>query len=171
MQARVLANVDAVKAWGHRPIFITLAHHFYNGMCGHARSLTDKAIQRLTDQSLGLEAPLHSFGAKVIRQMLDDSKGQRILIDFKHMSSVGRTAYFAMLDAEYAADKIRIIASHAAVRGYAANRSLFLDEDINFSDAEIIRIGASAGLFGVQLDERRIASAAEIRNFRRYTSR
>lgn len=170
-QARVLANVDTVKAWAHRPIFITVAHHFYNGMCGHARSLTDKFIQPLTDQSVGLDAPLHAFGAKVIRRLLDDTKGQRILIDIKHMSSVTRTAYFAMLDAEYAAEKIPIVASHAAVRGNATNRSLFLDEDINFSDAEIIRVGASAGLFGLQLDERRIGSATEIRNFRRYTSR
>ena len=170
VQARILANVDAVKAWTHRPLFIGLAHHFYNGMCGHARSLTDKMLARLSDQSVGLDAPLHPFGKKVIRRMLDGGKGKRILIDIKHMSREARIAFFEMLDTDYAGQDIPVVASHAGVRGNAQNRSLFLDEDINFSDDEIIRVGASGGLFGLQLDERRIASAAEIRNFRRYTS-
>ncbi|HSZ72574.1 MAG TPA: hypothetical protein VK750_07840, partial [Cytophagaceae bacterium] len=36
------ANVAYLKnpnAWPHRPFFITLAHHFYNGLCSHAESL------------------------------------------------------------------------------------------------------------------------------------
>ncbi len=42
------------------------------------------------------------------------------------------------------------------------------DGDINFYDSEIVRIAKSKGIFGLQLDERRIASKKALRSSRIY---
>ena len=41
--------------------------------------------------------------------------------------------------------------------------NIFNTDDINFFDDEIIKIGNSNGLFGIQLDERRIGSKSILR--------
>lgn len=45
-RTEVLDNILEIKYWDHRPIFLTLAHHFYNELCGHARSITIGAIEK-----------------------------------------------------------------------------------------------------------------------------
>ncbi len=153
----VLSNVIKVKNWEHRPVFITMAHHFYNELCGHARSLTG-IVAKATDQSFGLNSGITKLGKDVIHALLDNKDGKRIYIDIKHMSRQSRMEYFQMLDEDFITEEIPVIISHGAVIGNDNNRHLFLNEDINFFDDEIVRVGKSNGLFGLQLDERRITS-------------
>lgn len=161
-------NLAKVKAWPHCPLFITFAHHFYNGLCGHAKSLTDFSVRLITNQKYMLGTGLNETGKALIRQMLSKQDGKRILIDIKHMSVEARKNYFSLLDQEYPNEKIPIIVSHGAVCGEDYAYNIFLNTDINFSNPELIRIGESNGLFGIQLDERRIASPHEIALFRRH---
>lgn len=46
-------RVSKIKSWTSPPLFITLAHHFYNGICTHAQSLMG-VIGKLLDQTEGM---------------------------------------------------------------------------------------------------------------------
>lgn len=168
--ATLQAHIREVKAWPHCPLFITFAHHFYNELGGHAASLTG-LVAKFTDQSLGLGTGLTDLGRAVLRELLDDTAGRRILIDVKHMSRLCRQQYYALLDAEYAGQDIPIVASHGAVTGNDADRHLFWDFDINFYDEDLLRIARSGGLLGLQLDERRVGSPAALRKAKGHLQR
>ncbi|WP_452227493.1 membrane dipeptidase [Lacinutrix cladophorae] len=172
----VLNNIDTVKRWAHKPLFVTLAHHFYNEICGHARSINIGAIK--DNQNRGLNTDITELGYKVIDKLLDNTNNKRILIDVKHMSTAARKTYYKLLETKYANQNIPIVVSHGAVNG---KRSIeewnkkdfglsnqFSDIDINFYDSEILRIAKSKGIFGLQLDERRIASKKAIKSSRIY---
>lgn len=173
----VLTNVEKVKSWQHRPLFITFAHHFYNELCGHARSISISALKE--NQNRGLNTGITDLGIEVIDLLLDNTDGKRIPIDIKHMSTTSRKAYYALLDGTYSAESIPVIASHGACNGkrsivqwdqsdYPNRTAMFSDIDINFYDDEIIRMAKSNGLFGLQLDERRIGSKNAIRKSKIY---
>ncbi|MEZ4779364.1 MAG: membrane dipeptidase [Flavobacteriaceae bacterium] len=167
----VKANVLAIKQWEHPPLFITLAHHFYNELAGHARSIGIKVLQE--NQNRGLDTGITPLGFEVIKLLLDNTNGRRLPIDVKHLSLASRKAYYELLDTHYANERIPILASHG---GVTAHRSIltpnvtdyphktqwFSNIDINFYDDELIRIAKSNGLFGIQLDERRIGSKKAI---------
>lgn len=161
----VLDNVLAVKNWKYKPLFITLAHHFYNGLCGHAKSLTGIMAQEI-DQSYKIDTGFTELGKLVVRSLLDNTDGKRILIDIKHMSKKARGEYFDMLNTDYKDENIPLIVSHGGVTGNNDNNQLFNTADINFSDDEILEVGKRFGLFGIQLDKRRIASPTELENIR-----
>ncbi|MGA8854619.1 MAG: peptidase M19 [Christiangramia sp.] len=161
-----------------RPVFITLAHHFWNGLCGHARSLGG-LVKCVVDQENGLNLGITKAGEKAIDAMLKESKDSNgnsikpIFIDIKHMSRTSRLDYFKLLK-NYPEKNIPIIASHACVTGLSqpggehktriSQENIFNTDDINFFDDEIIRIAKSNGLFGIQLDERRIGSKSVLRD-------
>jgi microsomal dipeptidase-like Zn-dependent dipeptidase len=153
----VLQNVDKVKNWIHRPVFITLAHHFYNELCGHAKSLTG-IVQKAVDQSYGMNEGLTQLGYDVVDKLLDNSNNKRILIDIKHMSRTSRLEYFKLLETKYKNEDIPVIISHGAVIGNDKDKHLFLQDDINFFDDELLKVAETSGLFGIQLDERRIVA-------------
>jgi microsomal dipeptidase-like Zn-dependent dipeptidase len=89
------------------------------------------------------------------------------------MSRKAREEYFLLLDTEFQNKGIPVIASHAGVTGLpgpnqvpqtpAAQEGLYMSDDINLYDDEILRIGRTGGLFGIQLDERRIGSVTALR--------
>ncbi|REE27581.1 membrane dipeptidase (peptidase family M19) [Winogradskyella pacifica] len=175
-EATVLQHIETVKKWDHKPFFVTLAHHFYNEICGHARSISIGLIEK--EQNRGLNTDITELGFKVIDKLLDNSDNKRILIDVKHMSTAARKTYYKLLETKYINENIPIIVSHGALNG---KRSIeewkisdsklsenFSDVDINFYDSEIVRIAKSKGLFGLQLDERRIGSKKAIRSSRVY---
>ena len=171
--AIILSNIDKVKNWQHPPFFISLCHHFYNHLAGHARSL--RGITRLLiDQTEGLDTGITPLGIEVIHRLLGRANGRRIYIDIKHMSRAVRLAFYRILDNDYSKDKIPIIVSHGAVNGYPSlsdpdrkeKNGLFNGEDINFYDDEIIRIARSEGIFGLQIDKRRITNRSVQRRIR-----
>ena len=172
----VLNNIEEVKNWAHKPLFITLAHHFYNEICGHARSINIGAIK--DNQNRGLNTDITDLGFKVIDKLLDNTNNKRILIDVKHMSTAARKTYYNLLETTYADQNIPIIVSHGAANGKrsieewnekdSALSDAFSDLDINFYDSEILRIAKSKGIFGLQLDERRIGSKKAVKSSRIY---
>ncbi|WP_299338749.1 membrane dipeptidase [uncultured Psychroserpens sp.] len=175
-ETTVLSNIDTVKNWDHKPFFITLAHHFYNEICGHARSISIGLIKK--NQNRGLNTDITDLGFKVIDKLLDNTNNKRILIDIKHMSTLARTTFYNLLDTTYAGQNIPIIVSHGAANGKRSinepnatnseQSKYFREDDINFYDSEILRIAKSKGIFGLQLDERRIANKRAIRASRIY---
>ena len=168
-----LKNVTQIKAWPFTPFFVTFSHHFYNQLCGHAKSLTG-IVGGATDQSQGLNTGFTPLGKKVLKELLNNQNGRRIYIDIKHMSALGRKEYFQILDSDYQGQDIPIVVSHGAANGYQSmdNQKVhpqaisignkLLHDDINFYDDEIIRVAKSKGIFCFQLDERRIASSAAV---------
>nr|WP_321221951.1 membrane dipeptidase [uncultured Psychroserpens sp.] len=175
-EANVLNNIETVKNWNHKPFFLTLAHHFFNEICGHARSINIGLIKK--NQNRGLDTDITDLGFKVIAKLLDNTDNKRILIDVKHMSRASRTTYYKLLETNYANEDIPIIVSHGAVNGKRSieepnasdseQSQYFREDDINFYDSEILRIAKSKGIFGLQLDERRIANQKAIRASRIY---
>lgn len=170
----IFDNIKAIKKWEFPPVFITLAHHFKNHLTGHAQSLTG-VVDWMTNQEPDMNGELHQVGRDAIRLLLneDASIGKRCLIDIKHMSVKARKQYFEMLTTEFATQNIPIIVSHGAVNGQInavskqasqiPNADTFYTEDINFYDDEILTIARSTGLFGIQLDERRIANTERLK--------
>lgn len=167
LRTSLALNLTEVKGWDHRPLFVTFAHHFYNGLCGHAASLTDFSVKLVTNQTFELGSGVNDLGKYMIGLLLSNTNGRRILIDIKHMSIAARNDYFDLLDSKYVLDEIPVVVSHGAVCGRSDAYDIFLNADINFSDAELVRIGRSRGLFGIQLDERRIANSHEISLFKK----
>jgi len=175
-ETTVLKNLNTIKNWEHKPFFLTLAHHFYNEICGHARSISIGLIKE--NQNRGLDTDITNLGFKVIDKLLDNTENKRILIDIKHMSRASRTSYYRLLETTYANENVPLIVSHGAANGKRSivepNNSdsdqsqYFRSDDINFYDSEILRIAKSKGIFGLQLDERRIANKKAIRSSRIY---
>ncbi|QIE58369.1 peptidase M19 [Rasiella rasia] len=169
--AEVLDNLKKVKNWKHKPAFITFAHHFYNELCGHARSISIGALR--DNQNRGLNSGITDLGIEVIDRLLKNTNGPCIPIDIKHMSTTSRKAYYDLLDTKYKNEKIPVIASHGAANGhrsivqwdvsdYPERAEYFNNIDINFYDDELLRIAKTNGMFGIQLDERRIGSKKAI---------
>lgn len=173
----VLKNVKNVKAWNHKPAFITLAHHFYNELCGHARSISIGALKK--NQNRGLNTGITELGMEVLERLLSSTNGPIIPIDIKHMSTTSRKAFYDLLDTKFEGETIPVIASHGAVNGrrsivqwdatdYPEQAPYFNTMDINFYDDEIVRIAKSNGMLGIQLDERRIGSKKAINESKIY---
>jgi microsomal dipeptidase-like Zn-dependent dipeptidase len=172
-EASFLANLRKIKSWRCPPFFVTFAHHFYNHLCGHAKSLTG-IVGKETDQSEKIDTGFTDLGILVLNEVLSDQNGRRILIDIKHMSAQSRKEYFYILETAYAGQDIPVIVSHGAASGlrsmdervvdHPSIGNKLLQEDINFYDNEIVAVAKSNGIFGLQLDERRIANAQTLRS-------
>ncbi len=168
-----LANVRQLKNWDTPPFFVSMAHHFWNHLCGHAKSFT-KLVAANVRQQEGMDSDLTDLGRKVVHLLLDDSNGKRILIDVKHMNTKSRASFYAILDTDPRYASLPIIVSHGAANGLqsftnpAPGGSQVAQKlnpaEINFFNEELIRVAKSKGIFGLQLDERRVASAETIKN-------
>lgn len=179
-----LDNVAAAKNHEYVPFFVTFCHHFNNLLAGHARSMSAEAplingwgwpnlpgMRHIFNQEPGLNDGFSSLGEEVMKLLLDREKGQRILIDTKHMCIATRRQYYRFVEEHRATgDNIPIISSHAAVNGWptleeAARHSETKDLDknsffsrwqINLTDEDILAIYDSDGLIGMVLHEGRM---------------
>ncbi len=168
----VLANIDKVKQWDNKLFFIGMTHHFNNEMVGHAPSLHGIA-KAMCDQSDGINEGFNNLGWQVLKNLLDNTNGRRVLIDLKHMSIKARNEYYNFLENEYPNEIIPLLVSHGAVNGLRSHRervqddffnhNKFQSDEINFFDDELVRISKSGGLFGIQFDERRVGSELELK--------
>lgn len=175
-----LKNLQTIKKWDAAPFFVTVAHHFWNHICGHAESFT-KLVKKHVDQSEGLNLGFTAMGVKIVHELFNDKNGRRILIDIKHMSINSRQEYYAILDNTPEYKKIPIIVSHGAANGMISfddstqGGSAVAEElnpvDINFFNSEFIRIAKSKGIFGLQLDERRVANEKRLKATKNSLSR
>jgi hypothetical protein len=175
-----------LSRWQHRPFYITFAQHFYNTLCGHAKSFTYPA-SLLFDQRKGLDSGVFAGCLGVwcellgLSHMLEPTGSSRILIDVHHMSAASRLAYYKNIiephNKIYKENPIPVIASHA---GYAATDYLqnqidfckkgletddnhqngFLNWSINLCDEDIIQIFSSKGMLGLTLDYHQLGGTA-----------
>jgi len=133
----VLANIDKVKTnWEHTPLFVTLAHHFYNHICGHSPSISGIFLETAVQQHGGASNQtgydtsyfflgIRPWGLRILSHMLkrENSRGEkvrRILVDTKHMSPQARLDYYSQVvdqRLKYFNDRIPIVVSHTAVNG------------------------------------------------------
>lgn len=167
-EGRLLDCLSKLKQWDHPPFFITVAHHFWNHLCGHAPSLTRTASKYL-DQSEGLGTGITELGRAVLKEMISGSTGPVILPDLKHMSPLARKELYALRSSgDLGSSQFPLLFSHTACNGLRAyddpvpgnsGTAAFLNAaSINLYDDEIVKIARSGGLIGLQLDERRIVS-------------
>jgi hypothetical protein len=175
-----------VSRWQHRPFYITFAQHFYNTLCGHARSFSYPA-SLLFDQRKGLDSGTLAGCLDVWRELLgltstlEATGSSRILIDVHHMSAATRLAYYKNIIEPHnkinKANLIPVIASHA---GYAATDYLqsqidvsrkgpekddhhqngFLSWSINLCDEDVLQIFNSQGMLGLALDHHKLGGNA-----------
>ncbi|QDG49380.1 hypothetical protein FIV42_01100 [Persicimonas caeni] len=137
-EATIFERIRRLKDLEHPVFYLTLAHHFDNGICGHARSLIDLAnlvMDQRPRMHEGFE-PDGDLGLRVVRELLDlddalqDRGGRRILIDTRHMSPRTRQQYYNEVVRPYNArhadksarerrrfPKIPVISSHSAHTG------------------------------------------------------
>ncbi len=182
-----LKNIQEVKNWDHPPLYITMAHHFYNGMVGQVRSIPDGAASMLLHQQVGLNEPINERGEKVIDCLLGlnefEGNGRRILIDTKHMSIDARIWYYDKIlkynEGVIEDEKIPIVASHMGYgnhptmlssvevpdnyKGKYENSKDFNPWSINLSDEEIVIIFKSGGIIGLNLDQRVLSGEKRVK--------
>ncbi len=187
--AEVKQHARDLKKLPHAPWFVTFAHHFYNELCGHARSLRQQ-IGKLTNQETGINSGFTTLGEEVLDILLDKdpANGKRIFIDIKHMSPAARQQYLQWRKTKYN-NEFPVIMSHGVCNGlptlgsrisqYPELGNTFISEMedsiggdgqykdhnvINFYDDEIVEMVKSEGIMGIQLDERRLANDDTIKN-------
>ncbi|MDN3670061.1 membrane dipeptidase [Echinicola jeungdonensis] len=170
------------KEWPFPVFFITFAHHFDNGLCGHAHSIPDIG-KWLLNQSPRKNEGFSPEGRKIIRRFLsintnnhsEPKWGYRILIDVKHMSARARREYYhdIIIPCMEAEDKetIPVIASHCGFSGikdlnthiekealekddYFDPSGFFNAWNINMCEEDLKIIVQSSGLFGLSFDQR-----------------
>ena len=179
LEARVIGNIRKLKQLGpagHEgewcPFFITLSHHFWNQLGGHAISLW-KVIRKVLDQTEGINAEITELGKLAVDELLSTENGQRqILIDVNHMSVKVRQWYYGHV----AGRNIPIIASHTGANGKKTMEEAGITSDdrpvhdvadekynnsIDFNPwdqflavDEIVTIQKSGGIIGLNMDQR-----------------
>lgn len=156
------ANILKIKELKYPLFYVTFAHHFYNGLCTHSKSLFDMS-GNLLDQKYGMrehkiihtddEPPITPIGYQMIDLLLSKENGKRILIDVKHMSVEARTEFYKILNSEkYINDKIPIIYSHGAVS--IGNNEIIENNQLNLNKDDLIQIYKSSGIIGIEIDQR-----------------
>jgi microsomal dipeptidase-like Zn-dependent dipeptidase len=175
-------NIRKIKSWQYPVFSINLAHHFYNQLCGHARSMK-RPVSIMFKQDKGINEGITDLGWYVINSLLEQKNGKRILIDTKHMSVKSRKEYYNFIS-EYnrqnPENKIPVICSHSAVNGFATmadsvrkadlmkkfRGQYFNNWSINLSDEEINLIHESGGIIGIMMDKSLLASPVVLREIK-----
>jgi len=175
-----MSNLRALKNWQAAPFFVTVAHHFWNHICGHAESFTD-LVKSKVDQSEGLGSGFTDLGMKIVHELLDKNNGRRILIDVKHMSVAARQEYYKLLADNPKYKDVPIIVSHGAANGLKSFddpsqggskvAKKMNKAEINIYNSEIVKIAKSKGILGLQLDERRVVNKETLNKTKQSISR
>lgn len=178
----LMENIGTIKSWKAAPFFINLAHHFYNELTGHTRSLKP-GIYQILNQKKGLNEGITPLGWKVMQELLAVDNGRRVLIDVKHMSIKARKEYYRMLESHNRLttnDQIPIVCSHTGLSAYKTikasarrkdkprkmRKTAFNNWAINLSDEEVKIIAASGGLIGVMVDKGLLASQTRLQEIK-----
>ena len=183
----ILRNIDTIKKWAVPPFFLTLSHHFFNGMTGHARSIFGKnRFQEifkkiLLNQAEGIDSNITKNGWIVIKSLLGvemyRNNGKRILIDTKHLNGRSRIEFYNFIlsyNLSHQDDKIPLINSHCAYNNQksiiktmktdAFDSQVFTDPEyfneaeLNITNEDVKIIYKTEGLIGLNLDERILSS-------------
>lgn len=175
-------NINTIKNWEHPVFFLNLAHHFYNQLCGHARSLKSP-INIMFNQGVQLNEGITKLGWFALEKLLDTHNGKRILIDVKHMSLNSRKEFYKYIqnhNKKNPKDKIPVICSHGGVSGYESladamkrpdvmkkhKGSYFNNWSINLSDEDIKVIHESGGMIGIMMDKSLLGSSFTLKEIK-----
>ncbi len=180
--AVIFERIEELKRWPHPFLFITPAHHFDNGFCGHARSLPSiggMIMDQTPRMHTGFEEK-RDLGRRVFRALLDvddelnDLGSRRILLDCKHMSPLLRKQYYAEFVIPYNAKRDRtrppipVIHSHTGYSAVARIDDLIRHQDdehdhwhvdnfrawgLNACDEDVHMVHDTEGLIGVCFDQ------------------
>lgn len=192
----ILENVRTLKNLDFTPFFITLSHHFYNGFCGHAKSLNSNLkkhniVYRLINQKHRIDEGFNEKGIELVKCLLSIDEysdcGKRILIDAKHLSIESRKTLYKIIknhNKNNPNDIIPIIHSHTGYSGISSLDTLyklnnlvknlyyesyfFNPMSINITDEEIKIVFKSHGLIGLSLEEKIISGRGIIENSKKY---
>lgn len=165
------------------PIFsVGVAHHCWNQLIGHSRSLAG-LIGGLVNQEIGINTGIHANGEVVLKELAKDDhfgKATRpIVIDIKHMSCQARKEFYALRKKNRDLKKRSIFCSHTGIcmslttldkwlaylktdpnekqERSATNGKYYLHEkSINTCREDLRELYNADGLVGIQLDEKRI---------------
>jgi hypothetical protein len=190
---KMIENIISIKKWDYPPLFVTLGHHFYNGLCGHSRTIPDGIPSFLIKQNVGMNEPLNKRGEEVIDCLLGFDKygdsGRRILIDIKHMSVAARMQFYEMIasvnESRTADNKIPIVASHCGYSGHHTLSDAILVPDTeptkskkpgifnpwsnNLTDEDVVNIFKSGGIIGINLDQRILSGVDVIKESKKFS--
>lgn len=150
-------NIEFIKTQKYPLFFVSLAHHFYNNLCTHAKSFY-KLVGNVLDQKNGMDdfehsspyKPISDFGEGLIDLLLSTKNGtrRRVLIDLKHMSKKARERYYDILKSnKYKNQSIPVIFSHCAF-------DFTGEEHINLNFNDIYQVYLTRGIIGIELDQR-----------------
>ncbi|MEO1436767.1 MAG: hypothetical protein AAFV80_14610 [Bacteroidota bacterium] len=149
----------------HPIFYFGLASADENGIVGSARMMGKKqesVFGKQTNVGTGFTA----LGQEVVEALLDDTQGNRILIDISQMSLDGRKQYYAYVrDLRKEGKEIPIVASHVGISGLNWDSDLYRAPDdelknlesylnhwrISMSRQDIQNILESKGLIGVPI--------------------
>lgn len=164
----VVPLLDNTDAFMKTPVLsIALAKSFENGIVGGTQIYNDKQIAILgVDPSIG--KGFTELGKSVVRRLLDEDRGRKILIDIRHMSPEGKKWLYQYWEKEEIQGKnFPIIATGVGISGLSSDNPAFLLPDTdaknvdrynsiwqqNLSNEDVIQIVRSKGIIGVSLDE------------------
>lgn len=159
-------NIQEIKKWEFPPLFITMNHHFWNGFSSHAPSVTKIFGKPIFNQQNKFNG-INIEGKEVIKELLSNENGKRILIDIKHFDAQSRKDFYQIIKK----NKINapIICSHTGINTYEKlddiingnpfeknNKSYFHEWEINLCKEDVVEIVDSGGIIGIQFDFKRL---------------
>jgi hypothetical protein len=159
-------NINIIKNWEFPPFFITMNHHFWNGFSSHAPSVTRIFGKPIFNQKNKFKG-INEQGEEIIKYLMSQENGKRILIDIKHFDAQSRKDFYKIVKK----NKINapIICSHTGVNTYDSlddiikgypfeknKKSYFHEWEINICKEDVVEIVDSGGLIGIQFDFKRL---------------
>lgn len=143
-----------LKSLPLKPFFITLNHHFWNGLSSNAQS-----VQKILFKQENKFNGISDEGLKIIDLLLDNG----ILIDIKHLDKESRRDFYKHINGR----NKPIICSHTGISTFnnlsdikedvkKNKKSYFHELEINICGEDIREIVNSGGIIGLQLDRKRL---------------
>jgi hypothetical protein len=176
-EALIMKNLDKLK--GTMPLIdntntlldfpvvcVSLGGHYANGLVGNSHSLPDETYD-VIEPGHAFDLDISELGKRVVKKMLDQSKGRRILLDLEGMSLASRQWYYKYVEKQsILSDKILIVANNVGVSGLSwdSEKYLELDSDRKNQDSylnnkksalstqDVKNIVQSNGIIGISLD-------------------
>ncbi|MEM7101974.1 MAG: membrane dipeptidase [Bacteroidota bacterium] len=151
----------------HPILYIGLASLYENGIVGSAQHYT-KDMSRVMGAPTHIDQGFTKLGRKVVKSLLSNENGGRILVDVSGMSLQARQQYYQMIEEQQLiGERIPIVASHVGISGLSWSSSQYNEKDDtrknersylnhwrkNLSAEDIIAIYESDGLIGISLNQ------------------
>lgn len=185
---KIRKRINNIKdTWPAIPQYITLCHHFGNGIAGHAPSIPGILGFAGVNQDNFIYKGLQASGKKIITTMLGDTS-RPILVDIKHLSPLARRDFYKFLENDIKdqfGKKYPIICSHTGIiddmetlseliackgNEKKLNKGYLHNTPINMCKEDLQHISDSGGMIGIQIDLKRLAGREYLNLLKRTTT-